>query len=582
MTSLRRAVAAVPIPAPARKWASHVAPAIAFCALWLLLELPVIVRPDRFELTLMRPTLEWPLLLTLGAATFAVPGGKWVRTGLWVLAIALLIVRLDRVLVLYIMRTEPLLYDQLFMARHLFVLITDLWSLRVFLITVGAIVGITLLVMGVRRLLATATTGLVPERRRASIALLVVLWLCAGIDATRTESFAQWMTPALADNIERSVAMYQHVQSTISDSPYTAYDDIKLTRKPDVRLFFVESYGRLMYTKDELRKPWLTRMELFQQQLSAHGYHTASAWTTAPISGARSWLAEATLLTGMRVRYEAVFYHLAQQMAQTPNVVRLLDGQGYQTVLLAPADRRRPGVEEVNRYGWDRIVQFEDLSWHGPSIGWGIIPDQYSLGFTQENVLSKVDAPLFFNFHMVSSHAPWMEVPLVLDAWEDVENMTDLLRHVEKSEASYELLKRMRRYRRRTRNRYMGNLTGKKLRRYEAAVHYSLEVLSEHITSHEPDGLIIIMGDHQPPLVAPETLSFDVPIHLISKDKALLTQALEAGFEPGMPITGRDRRVMRHEGFFSLLARTLADCCSETEKLPEFRPRGSAAPDDVF
>ena len=115
----------------------------------------------------------------------------------------------------------------------------------------------------------------------------------------------------------------------------------------------------------------------------------ASAFSKAPVMGGRSWLAEGSLIMGMHVGYEALFRQVVDQIDRVPNLVSFLKRQGYRTVLLAPADRVRPGVEAVNYYHYDQTLGFDDLHYRGPPRGWGLVPDQYSLGYVDEHVLAQ-------------------------------------------------------------------------------------------------------------------------------------------------------------------------------------------------
>ena len=61
--------------------------------------------------------------------------------------------------------------------------------------------------------------------------------------------------------------------------------------------------------------------------------------------------------------------------------------------------------------------------------------------------------------------------------------------------------------------------------------------------------LIIVVGDHQPPVfISGEGAGADVPIHIISGDPRLLEPFLAAGFAPGMR-PAADRPASRMDAF---------------------------------
>ena len=67
--------------------------------------------------------------------------------------------------------------------------------------------------------------------------------------------------------------------------------------------------------------------------------------------------------------------------------------------------------------------------------------------------------------------------------------------------------------------------------------------------------LVVIMGDHQPPMIATGT-GPEVPVHIVASDPALLKEFLAVGFEPGL----RPHRLeasTTHEALFPLVAKTL-------------------------
>src|SRR6202008_3843264 len=103
---------------------------------------------------------------------------------------------------------------------------------------------------------------------------------------------------------------------------------LNLHRRPDIYLIFVESYGRAMLDREQLRPEWEAPLQQMEEELSGGGWHAASALSVAPFSGGRSWLAEGTVLMGIHIDYESVFHHLISQIQRVPNLVGTLARQG--------------------------------------------------------------------------------------------------------------------------------------------------------------------------------------------------------------------------------------------------------------
>jgi hypothetical protein len=559
-------------------WWMRAKPWLALLGLIVLFELP-----ESVLLEWVRPAADLFVLLGLYLLSLRVAGwsGRAMRWGLLLYTVLLVFYRVDRAAILAFMGQEPLLYDQILMLRHLFVLFSDLWSWQLGVGLAAFPLAVALIVWVATKLLR-ALRPLAFEPRQSIAALVVIALGCASTalgdgQPIVGEHMPHWISPALVANLETSHAIYSSVRQQLRNSPYRAFDAVKLRRRPDVYLIFVESYGRVMMEHHFMRPAWRKRADAMQRGLATAGWHSASAFTVAPVAGGRSWLAEASVLTGIKVDYEAVFHHLIGQIERVPNLVSLLQNQGYNTILLAPADRVRKGVEEANYYNYHRVVRFNDLHYRGPKMGWGIVPDQYSLYHTQENVLRSAQRPLFFNYHMVSSHTPFEPVPELVDDWRSLGGAPSDPSPVDDSKRNA-LGMRMKRYAySQPRFMPMGKLRTQMARNYADTIVYDLELLQRFLEQLSGDALVIVMGDHQPPFVAKETESFDAPIHLFARDPGLLAEFLANGFKPGLMLGRKDPSAIHHQGLFSLIVRNLARCCGSPSGgvLPTYRAQGT-------
>jgi hypothetical protein len=494
---------------------SHVRPWLALLALWITFAIPLTLCALVPELSHARLDLELPLLWTLACLA---PRLRPVLAGCLGLLVAY---RLDQWLCLLLMREQPLLYDQWFMARHLGVLLSDLLS-------VGTLLGS--LAFG---LLAWALVRLVRSLWRHAEAppharsVLIMFWL-AMLPLSLCTARVGWLSADLARNLVESRAVYQRVSARAASWPRAPLMAHVPRDKPDVLLFLVESYGRLLFAEPSTRDEHATLLHTLQRELAQAGVHAVSAFATATVSGGRSWIAEGTVLSGMPIHYEAEFQHLIGQ--QPPSLVSWLAQAGYHSTLLLPADRDRPGARVVNRWGFDEVIAHAQLDYRGRPIGWGIVPDQFSLAYAERNLLSRA-GPLFFDFHMVSSHAPWAEVP-VLDA--QVDEVAAEHRLPAATGTPFEkVLAGLGYYLRAdARDPWMGALDSALRRGYQATVSYDLRLIARYLARRERDALVIVMGDHQPPVLSRADLSFEVPVHVLSKDARRLAKL--PGFTAGL------------------------------------------------
>jgi Sulfatase len=526
--------------------------------LWLLFELPAALTSTELDLSALRLTLDLPLLLTLWLGTLGREPRALTRIALGTLATVLVLYRVDQWVCWTLLRAEPLLYDQLFMLKHLLALIDDLMSIR----TVLVLLSLATLALGVhwltRRLLARARL-LAVARQRRNFGLLALVW-CALLmvrfaQLKSDDPAVHWLAPEITRNVRKSVRTYRAVQKRLNKSPYTGYEELALRDKPDVLLFIVESYGRLLSVEEKTREPHAALLAELEHTLSAAGYHAASAFAQATVSGGRSWIAEGTMLMGTPIRYEAMFQHIVAQ--RPPSFVSFLARNGYETALLAPADRERAGFHPENRYAFQHLFSYDQLHYKGPPIGWGLVPDQYSIAFIDRELLSKAQKPVFLDFHMVSSHAPWSEVPsfeadparlLAATSGESARA----------PEASEEMIVPFRRYARGSgRYAYMRHFDDAMREGYQATISYDLRAIAQYLLGRDKDALVIILGDHQPPVIAREDKSFDAPIHVLSRDPARLTPLRELGFVSGLAIDKDAPAALDQAGFFSLWVHTL-------------------------
>lgn len=497
-----------------------------------------------------------------------------VRRILGTLLFILWILMWDEYLNRKFLQENTLLYDQLFLAKHLKFLIRDLWSWKI-----GAALAILAVLLVVafaatQTLMRTVAKGAAAFSRpkRGSIVAATLAVLSVASIGPEKGPMAVWATPRIAQNIRESVAMYHAIRKTFGTSPYLAITEkIRLTRKPTINLFLVESYGRIL-TVDETTGPqWKAEVERIERDLKAQGWFCVTAFSVAPVSGGRSWLAEATLLSGIRVRYEAVFRHLVQEMESTPNLVLFLASQGYETTLLAPKERELQGLPLENHFGYDHTIRRDDLEYTGKRVGWGEIPDQYTLEFSEDTLFSKISAPQFVNFHMVSSHAPWSAVPRLVSDWRSFNDGRSEGEGIQPEQNLDEVFVRLRRFRRvEPRFTYMGEMDQLKVGAYWRSIRYDLRVIQRYLQAHRDDRLVLVLGDHQPPFISTIDGSYDVPLHVFARDPALLEEFRRVGFIDGMAIDPADHPVLLHEGLFSLMLRVLARCCSERgAELPE-------------
>jgi hypothetical protein len=284
----------------------------------------------------------------------------------------------------------------------------------------------------------------------------------------------------------------------------------------DVLFIFVESYGRTVFANKTYSQALVPLFEAMGQRLGDAGFSVASDFVTSPTYGGYSWFAHVTLDTGVKV-----ISHLHSQLLdeQRPTgFAEYFRDAGYQPVIVMPGTTRTwPGMDDY--YGFrDHYFSWE-FGYKGPRYGWPTMADQFVLYHIQKNVIEPATKPLFIQYALVSSHAPFSDQPRYVDDWETLGNGSILHKS--------------------GRNRFnvTWGLSGEVSKAYTAAVTYEMQVMEGYLSNYiHDDTLVIFVGDHQPHqlVTGPENLTWSVPIHVACRNPDLIAPFLRRGYIPGM------------------------------------------------
>jgi phosphatidylglycerophosphate synthase len=303
----------------------------------------------------------------------------------------------------------------------------------------------------------------------------------------------------------------------------------------DVLLVFMESYGSTTYDRPEFQHALEPARARLAAAIHDTGRGVVSAYVSSPTFGGGSVLAHLSLLSGIEVRDQD---HYALLMTQRrPTLVSLFRSAGYRAVAVMPG--LRESWPEGAFYGFDRIYGADGLDYQGPAFGWWRIPDQFSLAALDSRELQqRPRKPLFVFFPTVSTHMPFEPTPPLQSDWQRM--LTARPFDAEPLQRSL------------TQTPDWTDM-GKA---YMSSVQYFLDTLSSYLRARPHDKFVlIILGDHQPAAnVSGEGASWDVPVHVIASQPAIL-EALQAnGFRPGLVPTRPTAGKMSELGPWSLAA----------------------------
>lgn len=398
----------------------------------------------------------------------------------------------------------------------------------------------------------------VPARRALGLLSLTLLALySAGRLSPRLPTaawFALPVTPMLAEQVQMVLAATAFRSDRwLAAQPPLPVSNLGRLRRGDVFVIFFESQGALVFDDPRFATPLAGDFAALEQSLAAAGWLAASARVESSTFGGLSWLAHSSLLAGLRIADQGDYYDLLA--SNRPTLVSRFAAAGYRSVALMPGLRH--AWPEGRFYGFDLILDAARLDYRGPAYGGWVIPDQYSLHRLQRTEVALAHRPpLFVVFPTINSHAPFTPIPPYEPDW----SRFDAPSTGPTESGGVELNER---------------LDGAALAAaYLQSVRYNLAVLGGYLRQHAPaNALFVVLGDHQPPaIVGGREISWQIPVHVFSRDPELIGTFEAAGFRAGM--TPGPTGLGGVEGLGPLLLRVLA---SPMESItPSSAPAGPA------
>lgn len=406
------------------------------------------------------------------------------------------------------------------------------------LLVVAALAMIALLVL--LPLSVLRVTRLADRHRRpalAAVAAATALWLLLAVLDVRVDQ---------REVASRDTAIYVYGQvsripselrdqrrfaEAAEEDPYrhvAAGDLLYGLRGKDVLFVFVESFGRVAVEGPSFSPGINAVLEAGTKRLANAGFSSRSAFLTSPTFGALSWLAHATLQSGLWVDSQQRYDVLVTSSRLT--LSRLFARAGWRTVADVPAnDRDWP---QGAFYAYDHVYDSRNVGYQGPRFGYPTMPDQYTLdAFYRLELAREHRRPVMAEIDLITSHAPWSRTPRLIDQSavgdgsvfdgmpEQLPSAADIWSSPERVRAAYGV-----------------------------SIEYSLNAFLAFMEAYGDDDLVVVLlGDHQPAtIVSGENAGHDVPIAIIARDSAVVDRIAGWGWgeglrpPPGAPVWGMD------------------------------------------
>jgi hypothetical protein len=286
----------------------------------------------------------------------------------------------------------------------------------------------------------------------------------------------------------------------------------------DVFLVFIESYGAVSYRPD-IAAGLAPARAAFGREIAATGRGVVSALVESPTFGGSSWLAHISLVSGVEVRDADTNALLMAQRRDT--LVKSFARHRFRTIALMPGLRQQ--WPEGGFYGFDEIYGADRLAYAGPEFGWFAIPDQFSLARFDALEPSHGAGRRFVFFPTISTHFPFSPTPPYQPNWDRLFTTRP-----------YDGPDIVRAY---AHPPDWTNFTPG----YIEALAYDFAVLGGYL-GRWPDRrlVMVLIGDHQPPAaVSGRGASWNVPVHVIANESAILDRLRARGFVEGLVPAGQ-------------------------------------------
>ncbi|MET7295828.1 sulfatase [Streptomyces griseoloalbus] len=395
-----------------------------------------------------------------------------------------------------------------------------------------AVVGVIVLFLGVLVLMTLATVRLTdlmirhrPVAARTTLVLGVAWITCVtlGVQITGVPVATKGTAEMLGNRVEQVRAGLRDARVFEEEAAVDAFaktpPDQLLTglRGKDVLFTFIESYGRVAIDDPAMAGPIDAALEDGTRRLKEAGFTSRSGWLTSPVTGAGSWLAHSTFLSGLWIKNQQRYRSLttSDRMTLTHYFRRTGD---WRTVGIVPGVRR--AWPEGEFFGLDHIYDSEHLGYHGPYFSWTPVPDQFSLEAFERLEHGREDRePIMAEIILASSHNPWSPIARMID-WDDLGDGSVF--HGIKKEGTdpKEVWKDPERVR----------------TEYRRAIEYSLRSLTEWVERYGDENTVLVfLGDHQPvPTVTAGSTNRDVPVTVVAKDEKVLDRMAGWGWSDGL------------------------------------------------
>jgi hypothetical protein len=283
----------------------------------------------------------------------------------------------------------------------------------------------------------------------------------------------------------------------------------------DVYVLMLESVGAVVYDNPQAAMQLAPARARFAADIAAAGLSVVSAFVRSPTIGGGSDLAHLSFLSGIDLSDPR--RHDLLLASDRPTLVGVFRAHGYRTFGFYPAVSW--AWPERAYFGYEVYVEGRDLDYRGPPFGHWKIPDQYAFArFEQMHPRTPTTPPRFVFAATINTHLPFSPVPPYQPDWQRLLGDTPFdAADTARAQAGEPDWLDM-------------------LPSYLRTVDYTYRWLGGWLRQPQSrEAVYVLLGDHQPTAnVSGEGAAWDVPVHVVARDAALLARFEAQGFVAGL------------------------------------------------
>lgn len=314
------------------------------------------------------------------------------------------------------------------------------------------------------------------------------------------------------------------------------FEKIRLTRRPNIHIISMESYGSLIYRDLDVYEEVKQVVERWDENYNSSNIHCCSVMAEPPHFGSGTLYSYSTLLFGMKIensyQYNILFNELAI-FSEYQSLFRFTRDNGYKNYVLQGMVGEFESTVNYemlkNNLTYDHILQNEDIGYKGQYLKFMSMqkcpPDQYTIN-KGIDVVKQSKNPYTLFYCTLNSHFDF-DAPLEpAKEWRDLDNENYVYETT--MDKSWD--------------KYM---------KYKKALSYSIDSIFGTIKNRiDDDDIFVVYGDHQPTLIVEEKHGIESPIHIFSKNKSFIEKWESYGFNKGL-VPDDTKKPLKFEAFYS-------------------------------